>query len=78
MSIDPEHRNDHVPAREPKLLTINDVADLLRVPVATLRYWRNTSYGPPSFRIGRGVRYWDSEVLNWLHQLSGHDGPHAA
>ena len=49
-----------------ELLTIVEVADVLRVPVATLRYWRHLGTGPHSFRIGRGVRYWRSEVSAWL------------
>ena len=61
-----------------ELLTIIEAADLLRTPVATLRYWRNIGYGPGSFRVGRGVRYWRHEILNWLHQQRGNDGPHAA
>jgi len=61
-----------------ELLTIAevaDVADVVRVPVATLRYWRHLGTGPHSFRIGRGVRYWRSEVSAWLHDQS--DGPNA-
>ena len=27
--------------REPELLTITEAADILRAPVATLRYWRS-------------------------------------
>ena len=61
-----------------ELLTITEAADLLRTPVATLRYWRNIGYGPGSFRVGRGVRYWRHEILDWLHRLSGNDDPHAA
>ena len=63
---------------EHELLTINEAAELLRTPVATLRYWRNIHYGPRSFRVGRGVRYWRHEILDWLHRLSDNDGPHAA
>lgn len=54
------------------LLTIDEAADLLRAPVATLRY------GPRSFRVGRGVRYWRHEILEWLHEQSDCDGSHAA
>ena len=43
-------------------LMVAEVADVLRVPIATLRYWRHRSTGPRSFRVGRGVRYWRSEV----------------
>jgi len=49
------------------------VATLVRVPEATLRYWRHLGTGPHSFRIGRGVRYWRSEVSAWLHGQS--NGP---
>ena len=41
-----------------ELLTMQEVADVVRVPVATLRYWRHLGTGPRSFRIGRSVRYW--------------------
>jgi predicted DNA-binding transcriptional regulator AlpA len=58
-------------AGEDELLTINEVAQILRVPVATLRYWRNLGTGPASFRIGRGVRYWRSEVYRWLYYQGG-------
>ena len=51
-----------------ELLTITEVADILRVPVATLRYWRHLGTGPASFRIGRGVRYLRSEVTRWFHE----------
>lgn len=60
-----------------ELLTITEVADIVRVPVATLRYWRHLGTGPHSFRVGRAVRYWRREVLTWLHEQSGGPG-HAA
>jgi len=40
-----------------ELLTIAEVADVVRVPVATLRYWRHLGTGPHSFRVGRGYGY---------------------
>ena len=62
--------------RDDELLTIGEVADIVRVPVATLRYRRHLGTGPRSFRIGRGVRYWRSEVSAWLYGQS--DGPTAS
>ena len=56
-----------------ELLTIQEVADLVRVPVATLRYWRHLGTGPHSFRIGRGVRYWRTEVFAWLDDQANSD-----
>lgn len=48
------------------LLTLAEVAAMLRTPAATLRYWRHLGTGPRSFRVGRGVRYWQHDVLAWL------------
>jgi hypothetical protein len=33
----------HTAGREPELLTITEAAELLRAPVATLRYWRHSA-----------------------------------
>lgn len=49
-----------------ELLTLADVAELMRVPPATLRYWRHLGTGPRSFRIGRHVRYYRDDVEAWL------------
>ena len=74
-----KNSNDHEGVaergRDDELLTIGEVADIVRVPIATLRYWRHLGTGPRSFRIGRGVRYWRSEVSAWLYGQS--DGPTA-
>ena len=36
-----------------RLLTVEDLADYLGVPVTTLYQWRYRSEGPPGFRVGR-------------------------
>lgn len=51
------------------LLTLREVAELLRVPEATLRYRRNQHIGPDTYKVGRHVRYPRSEVLRWLRRL---------
>lgn len=58
------------PHADDEQLTIQEAASVIRVPVATLRYWRHLGTGPRSFRIGRSVRYWRTEVLHWLEQQS--------
>jgi hypothetical protein len=68
------HPNDPPPAGD-ELLTIGEVAAIVRAPLATLRYWRHLGTGPRSFRVGRGVRYWRHDVTDWLHQQSRDDGP---
>jgi len=54
-----------------RLLTITEVADLLRKPVATLRWWRHNRTGPRSFKVGRDVRYRLSEVHAWIDEQHG-------
>ena len=55
-----------------ELMSLKEVAALVRVPEATLRYWRHLGTGPHSFRIGRSVRYWRTEVIGWLDDQSNH------
>ena len=43
---------DHPASSELELLTLPEAAELLRAPVATLRYWRHLGTGPRSFRLG--------------------------
>ena len=50
----------------PELLTIAEAADVLRTPVATLRYWRHQGIGPRSFRLGRRVLYRRDDVHAWI------------
>jgi predicted DNA-binding transcriptional regulator AlpA len=61
------------PHADDELLTMQEVADVVRVPVATLRYWRHLGTGPRSFRIGRSVRYWRTEVFAWLDDQANSD-----
>lgn len=49
------------------LLTVVEVAEMTRLSVGTLRYWRHTGTGgPPSFKLGRRVMYRRDDVENWL------------
>ena len=53
------------------LLTIAEAADLLRAPVATLRYRRHRKIGPPSFRLGRRVLYRRDDLRAWIDAKAG-------
>ena len=59
--------------REPDLLTITEAADLLRAPVATLRYWCHLGTGPRSFRLGRRVLYRRDDLRAWVDAQHGQD-----
>jgi hypothetical protein len=50
------------------LLTIEEVAELLRMPVATVRYWRVLGTGPRGFILGRRLRYFHQDVLDWVDE----------
>lgn len=53
---------------EHELLTLSEVAELLRVPLATARYWRTTGKGPHSARIGRRVLFRREEVDRYISE----------
>ena len=61
-----DHPTNRADAND-ELLTINEVAEMLRVPVGTLRYWRHLGAGPHSFKVGRWVRYRRGDVRAWLN-----------
>ena len=50
------------------LLTTAEVADLLRVPAGTARYWRSIGRGPRSSRLGRKVVYTRADVDAWIRE----------
>jgi excisionase family DNA binding protein len=60
------------------LLTLHEVAELLRVPQATLRYWRHCNTGPHSYKIGRHVRYRRQDVHDWLRGQRSAGSPDVA
>jgi Helix-turn-helix domain len=50
----------------PEILTPAELAEFLRIPERTLKYWRvNTHTGPRAFRAGKYVRYLRADVLRW-------------
>ena len=59
------HPNDRPPAND-ELLTISEVAAIVRAPIATLRYWRHLGTGPRSFRLGRRVVYRVADLRTWI------------
>ena len=62
MSTARHHDNNHA---DDEMLSIEEAAAFLRVPVATMRYWRYTGDGPFSFKVGRHVRYWRTDLILW-------------
>ncbi len=55
-------------APEDQLLTVQELARYLDVPVGTLYQWRYRREGPLGFRVGRHVRYRWRDVQDWISQ----------
>ena len=51
---------------EDRLLTLQEVASRLQVPVRTVYRWRYSGDGPTGLRVGRHVRVRESELERWL------------
>jgi predicted DNA-binding transcriptional regulator AlpA len=50
-----------------ELLLIEEVADLTRLPLSTLRFYRHVGKGgPKSFKLGNRVAYKRSDVEAWI------------
>ncbi len=49
-----------------RLLSVEELADWLMVPVGTIYGWRYRGDGPPSYKVGRHVRFRTKEIEEWL------------
>jgi excisionase family DNA binding protein len=47
-------------------MTSAELAEMLRAPEQTLRYWRWKGTGPKGIKVGRRVLYRRSDVDAWL------------
>jgi DNA-binding transcriptional MerR regulator len=61
----------------PDLLTTNEVAEIVRAPIETVRYWRFIGYGPPSVKLGRRALYERADVERWIAQQRAEQSGHA-
>lgn len=50
------------------LLSIEELSEYLHVPVKTLYDWRLAGKGPCAVHVGRQLRYFVSDVRDWLTQ----------
>jgi hypothetical protein len=47
-------------------LTLSEVADIIRVPINTLRWWRQQGAGPRFFKIGRRLVTTVGDLTTWV------------
>lgn len=53
----------------PEIWYTAQVAEYLKIPATTIRWWRHAGQGPKSFKMGaRKVAYLKSDVEDWLQQ----------
>jgi excisionase family DNA binding protein len=62
----------------PDYLTTPEVAELLRTPAETVRFWRHAGKGPKSFKVGRRVLYARADVEAFIAEARAAGGPDAA
>jgi hypothetical protein len=61
----------HIPFPErdaEELLTLSEVAEILKVPVNTLRWWRQLGTGPEFFKIGRHLVTTVGDVRRFIRE----------
>lgn len=51
-----------------KLLTVEQLADYLQVPVQTVYYWRTKRTAPGARYVGRHLRFREEDVAAWLEE----------
>ena len=56
------------------LISAQQLADYLEVPIATLYAWRHRGEGPPGFRAGRHLRYRKSDIDQWINDRLDYAG----
>jgi len=52
------------------MVTPQELADMLRVPIRTVYAWNHAGTGPPVFHIGKHARYLAADVTSWLWERS--------
>ncbi|WP_152273741.1 helix-turn-helix transcriptional regulator [Arthrobacter koreensis] len=51
-----------------KLLTLDEVAEMLRKSPAQMRWMRHNGTGPRSARLGGRIVYREADVIEWVNQ----------
>lgn len=54
------------PARTARLLTTDDLSEMIGVETRTIERWRKSGDGPPFMLFGRTIRYHPARVQAWM------------
>jgi excisionase family DNA binding protein len=55
-------------SRLSRLLTVQELADLLQIPAKTIYTWRYKRIGPPAVPMGKYLRFRAEDVATWLDE----------
>ncbi len=62
----------------PAMWSAEDLAQFLKVPVATVYQWNHKGTGPRAAKIGKHLRYSVEDVEAWVNERSARNGAPAA
>ncbi|MFD4323397.1 helix-turn-helix transcriptional regulator [Nocardioides sp. NPDC058538] len=60
--------------KDDDILTLSEVSEILKVPVNTLRWWRQLGTGPKYTKFGRRLVTTLGEVKRWLAEQKRNGG----
>lgn len=61
--------------RRKGLLSPQQLAEFLGIPIATVYGWRTRGEGPVGHRVGRHIRFTPEAVARWLDEQVDHRQP---
>lgn len=60
-----------VPVKTATFMTVNDVAERLRVDPKTVRRWRETNQLPAALEVGGVIRWRAEDIDTWIEGCLG-------
>ena len=51
-----------------QIMTAHELAEFLKVPIATIYGWHHRQVGPPAAKVGRHLRYRREAVEQWIRE----------
>jgi len=58
----------------PAFMSIEELSEVLDIPVSTIRGWRAAGEGPPAYKVGGRLRYTMTDVVTWLESRRDEGG----
>ena len=52
----------------PEILLLEEVAEITRIPLPTLRFYRHSGKGPKTFRLGNRVVVKKADLDTWIEE----------